>query len=117
MGLAMETYGSNRLRPSFQILLVVFASRNHRGWKWALAQSPRGRRLAHNSRLGRRRRRRSMGFGVDIRRPVVEELAPPRFRAPRNLGSHLEVRFPPAQKQPVRKVRPLSGGFSHHHSH
>ena len=52
----METYGSNRLRPSFQILLVVFASRNHRAWKWALAQSPRGRRLAHNSRLGRRRR-------------------------------------------------------------
>ena len=94
------------LRPGFQQLLVVFASRNHRAWKWDLAHSPRGRRLAHNSRLSRRRRRRSTAFAVDIRRPVVEELAPPHFRAPRNPGSLLEVRFPPAQKQPVRKVRP-----------
>ena len=100
------TGASDLLTRKLQQLLLRFASRNHRGWKWALAQSPRGRRLAHNSRLSRRRRRRSTAFAVDIRRPVVEELAPPHFRAPRNPGSLLEVRFPPAQNTTVRKVRP-----------
>ena len=37
---------------------------------------------------------------------MVEELAPSHFRAPRNPGSLLEVRFPPAQNATVRKVRP-----------
>ena len=60
------------LRPGFQQLLFDFASRNHRGWKWALAQSPRGRRLAQSPRLSRRTCRQMKAFAVDIRRPVVD---------------------------------------------
>ena len=45
-------------------------------------------------------------FAVDTKRPVEEDLAPSRDRAPRNPSSLLEVRFPCAQKSTVRKVRP-----------